>query len=132
MENDNDVLGYVVCNTCKEPKSVKQGKGKRAKFVFARCTCGLDTRTGKQAQIELKAFKSLEEIQSQIVANNEPLDKPNNEEVKPNNKPNNETVKKEVEPAKNAGSSGTVASVGAGVVVGLFFGGLIKLVKAVA
>lgn len=129
MENENEILGYVLCKTCNEPKSVKQGKGKREKFVHARCSCGPDTRTGAKAQTELSAFKPLAEIEAEIALQNKPLDEPNIVEIKPNVG----TVKNEQKaidkPVEKTGGMSTGASVGVGVVVGLCFGGLIKLIK---
>lgn len=129
MKENCEILGYVICNTCKEPKSVKQGKGKRARFVYARCSCGLDTRTGKSAQAELNAFKPLEEIEADIALQNKPLDECNNIV---NIKPNEDLQKEHEKPVEKAGGMSTSASVGVGVVVGLCFGGLIKFIKAVA
>jgi len=132
MENENEILGYIKCNTCNEPKAIKQGKGKRAKFVHARCSCGPDTRTGVQAQAELNAFKPLAEIQAEIAQQNKPLDKPNIVENKPNAKPIDEPQKPSVNPVKKTGEMNTATSVGVGVVVGLLFGGLIKIIKVAA
>lgn len=129
MENENEILGYVICNTCNEPKSVKQGTGKRIKFVHARCSCGPDTRTGKQAQAELNAFKPLAEIEAEISLQNKPLDKPNIVNIKPNVDPIEDMQKQVEKPAVKTGGMSTSVSVGAGVVIGLFFGGLVKLAK---
>lgn len=129
MKNESEVLGFVLCKTCNQPKSVKQGKGKRINFVNARCICGLDTRTGKSAQAELKAFKPLVEIEAEIALKNKPLDKHNIVNVIDNIKDNTEMVKDVQKPVEKTGGMSTSASVGVGVVVGLFFGGLIKLVK---
>lgn len=135
MESENEILGYVLCKTCNEPKSVKQGTGKRSNFVYARCSCGVDTRTGKCAQAELSAFKPLAEIEAEITLQNKPLDEPNIVNIKPIDKPNTETVndsQKEVnKPVKKSGDMSTSASVGVGVMVGLFFGGFVKLIRAV-
>lgn len=127
MENENEILGYVVCRTCLNPKAIKQGKGKRAAFVHGRCECGPDTRTGKAAQVEMKAFKPLDEIQSEIEVLKAPKPevKPVVKEVvsDPEPKPNQETESKPM---------GTVACVGIGAVMGLVFGGLVKTFKMVA
>lgn len=128
MENETEILGYIKCNTCNEPKAIKQGKGKRQKFVHGRCACGPDTRTGTAAQAELSAFKPLEEIEAQIAQQNKPNEECNIVNIKPN-KDSQKTVEK---PVKKTGEMGTAASVGVGVVAGLFFGGLIKLIKVVA
>lgn len=138
MDNETEILGYVVCRTCLNPKSIKQGKGKRAAFVHGRCECGPDTRTGKAAQVEMKAFKPLEEVQYEIEVLKTPKSEVNqvvNEVVsKPNqdteqvvnevvSKPNQDTESKQM---------GTVACVGIGAVMGLVFGGLVKTLKMVA
>lgn len=128
MENETEILGYVLCKTCNQPKSVKQGKGKRARFVHARCSCGPDTRTGAAAQAELSKYKPLAEVEAEIGQQNKPNEERNIVDIKPNRdlqKPDEIQVKK-------TGEISTAASVGVGVVAGLFFGGLIKLIKVVA
>lgn len=131
MENENEILGYVVCSTCLTPKAIKQGKGKRSAYVHGRCECGPDTRTGKAMQAEMNAFKSLEEVQSDIekLKAPKPEAKPivNQGEFKPNPeptpKPNTDTESKPI---------GTAACVGIGAFMGLVFGGLVKTIKVVA
>nr|AKN36557.1 hypothetical protein [Vibrio tasmaniensis] len=131
MENENEILGYVVCSTCLTPKAIKQGKGKRSAYVHGRCECGPDTRTGKAMQAEMNAFKSLEEVQSDIekLKAPKPEAKPivNQGEFKPNPeltpKPNTDTESKPI---------GTAACVGIGALMGLVFGGLVKTIKVVA
>lgn len=117
---DDEILGYVVCKTCMKPKSIKQGKGKRKAFVHGRCKCGPDTRTGgdpnSPAQLELKAFKPLAEVEAEIEALKQP--KPEPVETKP--------TETKTEPM------GTVTCVGVGAVTGLIFGAIIKSLKAVA
>lgn len=127
MDNETQILGYVQCRTCLQPKAIKQGKGKRAAFVHGRCECGPDTRTGKAAQAEMKAFKSLEEVQADIEAINNPVveEQPTaiETEKETESKPKNETEPKPIT---------TVKCVGIGAVLGLFFGGVIKTIKVVA
>lgn len=127
MDNETQILGYVQCRTCSQPKAIKQGKGKRAAFVHGRCECGPDTRTGKAAQDEMKAFKSLEEVQADIeVINNlvvEAQPKSVEPEKETESKPKNESEPKPIT---------TVKCVGIGAVLGLFFGGVIKTIKVVA
>lgn len=84
MEHDEFTLGYVVCMTCEEPKGIKQGKGKRSKFVHGRCACGPDMRTGKKAQQELTAFKPLDEVKALIAQTLIKPNKPNNAQYEPN------------------------------------------------
>lgn len=139
MENETEILGYILCKTCKEPMAIKQGKGKRKNYVHGRCACGPDTRTGLAVQAEFRKFKPLADVQSDIAALAIPAIKPNvtefipnpkginaqkETETKPNLKPNTET--------ENDAEMGTIACVGVGAVVGLIFGGLIKSLKAVA
>ncbi|KMV29068.1 hypothetical protein AB733_20030 [Photobacterium swingsii] len=123
MDNETEILGYVVCRTCLNPKSIKQGKGKRAAFVHGRCECGPDTRTGKAAQVEMKAFKPLEEVQSEIEVLKTPKSEVNQVVNEVVSKPNQDTESKQM---------GTVACVGIGAVMGLVFGGLVKTLKMVA
>ncbi|MCC4774990.1 hypothetical protein AB4077_19300 [Vibrio cyclitrophicus] len=127
MDNETQILGYVQCRTCSQPKAIKQGKGKRAAFVHGRCECGPDTRTGKAAQAEMKAFKSLEEVQADIEAINNPVVEAQPMAIEPEketeSKPKNETEPKPIT---------TVKCVGIGAVLGLFFGGVIKTIKVVA
>ena len=120
---ENEILGYVVCHTCKTPKAIKQGKGKRKAFVHGRCQCGPDTRTGAAMQAEMNAYKSLEEVEAEIEVSTAP--KP---EVTPvvnqgESNPNQEIQSKPISTAK---------CVGAGAVLGLVFGGVFKVFKAVA
>ncbi|MCG9599698.1 hypothetical protein L1D16_01895 [Vibrio sp. Isolate31] len=125
MDNETQILGYVQCRTCSQPKAIKQGKGKRAAFVHGRCECGPDTRTGKAAQDEMKAFKSLEEVQADIEAINNPVVEAQPKAIEPEteSKPKNESELKPIT---------TVKCVGIGAVLGLFFGGVIKTIKVVA
>jgi hypothetical protein len=124
---DNEILGYVVCHTCKSPKAIKQGKGKRKAFVHGRCQCGPDTRTGVAMQAEMNAYKSLEEVEADIEALTAP--KPevtlvaNQGESNPNQESQSETQSKPISTAK---------CVGAGAVLGIVFGGVFKVFKAVA
>lgn len=124
---ENEILGYVVCHTCKSPKAIKQGKGKRKAFVHGRCQCGPDTRTGAAMQAEMNAYKSLEEVEADIEALTAP--KPevtlvaNQRELNPNQESQSETQSKPISTAK---------CVGAGAVLGLVFGGVFKVFNAVA
>lgn len=127
MDNETQILGYVQCRTCSQPKAIKQGKGKRAAFVHGRCECGPDTRTGKAAQAEMKAFKSLDEVQADIETINKPVVEAQPMVIEPEketeSKPKNESEPKPIT---------TVKCVGIGAVLGLFFGGVIKTIKVVA
>lgn len=143
MESSADILGYIHCTTCDEPKEIKQGKGKRSRFVYGRCKCGPDQRTGVAAQTELSAFKPLDMVKGLIeskrdllVEPNKPKDtqskpqtslidavsdtssKPNADVVpKPNNEPNTEPSSEEMSLSK---------CVGIGSMIGLIFGLIIR------
>ncbi|MCC4238151.1 hypothetical protein LL266_16805 [Vibrio anguillarum] len=125
---DDEILGYVVCKTCMKPKSIKQGKGKRKAFVHGRCECGPDTRTGAAAQVELKAFKPLAEVEAEIEALKQPKPEPVS---KPIPEPKPEPVEPKPTETKTE-PMGTVTCVGVGAVTGLIFGAIIKSLKAVA
>ncbi|HHX8575390.1 TPA: hypothetical protein ACVO35_004160 [Vibrio alginolyticus] len=128
---EKEILGYVVCRTCLTAKAIMQGSGKRAAFVHGRCECGPDNRTGKPAQIEMKAFKPLDEVDAEIEAMKQPKPEPKPEpqsEPKPIvNKPEQIT-----NPDSESDGVGTMACVGIGAVCGLAFGGLVKALKMVA
>ncbi len=127
MTESDDILGYVVCHTCKHPKAIKQGKGKRSAFVHGRCDCGPDTRTGKAAQAEMKAFQPLEAVQAQIDVMNQPESLPIQTEKQTENKPNPET-----KPEAESKPMTTLACMGLGGALGVVFGGLIKAIKVVS
>lgn len=136
MEISADILGYIECNTCKDPKAIKQGKGKRKNFVHGRCQCGPDTRTGVAAQTELNAFKPLDIVKALIAAKQLPPVKPNNEQSKPNTNAINEQSQTESKPNADMGSkpndepeSETLnlsKCVGLGSIIGLVFGLIIR------
>lgn len=131
MTESDDILGYVVCHTCQNPKAIKQGKGKRSAFVHGRCDCGPDTRTGKAAQAEMKAFQPLETVQAQIDEMSQPERQPESlpiqtekqTESNPNPEPKPETQSKPMT---------TLACMGLGGALGVVFGGLIKAIKVVS
>ncbi|WP_120511976.1 hypothetical protein [Photobacterium salinisoli] len=137
--SDPNVLGYIVCQTCKEPKAIKQGTGKRSRFVHGRCSCGPDMRTGTAAQVEMKAHLPLEEVQAQLLAMNtvsEPKDEPNLTPSEPESLIEPETKPKPIEGEvipKNEPepkSMSETACVGVGAVLGLLLGYAIKTARA--
>lgn len=137
--SDPNVLGYIICQTCKEPKAIKQGTGKRARFVHGRCSCGPDMRTGAAAQAEMKAHLPLAEVQAQLLAMNtlsEPKDEPNltPSESEPVIEPETEPkpIEGEVIPKNEPEPKpmGATACVGAGTVLGLILGYAIKTARA--
>ena len=64
--SDRDPIGYLACNQCLEVKKVYQGQGKRAKFLYSRCGCGVDQRTGSAVQAQFASHKSLEEATADL------------------------------------------------------------------
>lgn len=138
----NNPLGYVVCKTCLTPKAIYQGTGKRQNFVYGRCACGLDNRTGKAIQTQLKAFKPLDDIEAELTILNQPVEIANQSQSEPQSaaipEPNPpESVPQpapQSEPQSQSHSEpvGMMACVGIGSLIGLVFGGVIKSMKAIA
>lgn len=107
--NDEPILGYVVCPTCKTLKAIRQGTGKRSAYVKGRCECGPDNRTGKAAQAEMSAYVPLREAEVKLNALLNPKDTPVVESESKTDLPNGsqkiETqVKKESQSNDNPGS----------------------------
>lgn len=48
--NDREPVGFLPCKQCLSLKKVFQGQGKRARYLYTRCDCGLDQRTGAAIQ----------------------------------------------------------------------------------
>ncbi|WP_211677912.1 hypothetical protein [Moritella sp. 36] len=136
MEASADILGYIECKTCNDTKAIKQGKGKRSRFVHGRCKCGPDTRTGVAAQNELSAFKPLDIVKALIAEKQLPPANPNNEQSKPNTNGINEQSQTESEPntdeqykPNNEPENEALnisKCVGLGSVIGLVFGLIIR------
>ncbi|WP_050937704.1 hypothetical protein [Vibrio harveyi] len=116
---EKEILGYITCRTCMTPKAIMQGTGKRERYVYGRCECGVDNRTGTAAQSKMKRVKPLEEIQEEIEALNQPKVEP---------KP----VVNQPQPDSEPKPMGTAACVGIGAVTGFVLGGVFKVLKAVA
>ncbi|CAM3794188.1 hypothetical protein [Vibrio aquimaris] len=123
---EKEILGYITCHTCMSPKAIIQGSGKRKDYVYGRCECGPDNRTGKPAQLEMRGFKTLEEIQAEIEALNQP--KP---ESKPEPQSEPTPVVNESQPDSQSKPIGTAACVGIGAVTGFVLGGMFKVLKVV-
>lgn len=128
--NDKTPLGYVACKTCMTPKAIFQGSGKRANYVYSRCECGSDNRTGAKIQQALSQYKPLEEIQLELdslnkpmEANPEPIFTPIESESDSLTDSESDSEQKAMNPYK---------AVGIVAVLGLAVGGLMKAVKAVA
>ncbi|EFP97449.1 hypothetical protein [Vibrio caribbeanicus] len=124
---EKEILGYITCRTCMTPKAIIQGSGKRKEYVYGRCECGVDNRTGSAAQSKMKGFKSIEEIQAEIEALNQP--KP---ELKPEPQSEPKPVVNQPQPDTEPKPMGTAACVGIGAVTGFVLGGVFKVLKAVA
>lgn len=76
MDNDENILGYIVCHDCMTPKQIIQGQGKRARFVRAKCECGSSNLTGAAIQKKWRNYKTLDEIKAEIQKISEPTPKP--------------------------------------------------------
>ncbi|MCG9576426.1 hypothetical protein L1D14_09260 [Vibrio tubiashii] len=61
MSNEREPIGFLPCKKCSSLKSVFQGQGKRARFLYARCGCGLDQRTGDGVQAAFQKHMSKED-----------------------------------------------------------------------
>lgn len=82
MSNEREPLGFLPCKKCSSLKSVYQGNGKRARFLYARCGCGLDQRTGEGVQASFHkhmskedAAAALEQLTQPKPTENEPKEK---------------------------------------------------------
>ncbi|EGR2797607.1 hypothetical protein DU976_17300 [Vibrio navarrensis] len=73
---DENVVGYLPCRVCQSPKKIIQGKGKRARFLRARCKCGPDCRTGEEIQAVWANHKTLEEVEAILNPVNETTPEP--------------------------------------------------------
>jgi hypothetical protein len=132
--NDKTPLGYVVCKTCMTPKAIFQGSGKRANYVYSRCECGSDNRTGAKIQQALSQYKPLEEVQLELDSLNKPIEA--------NPEPMFTPIESESEALPDSESDSLSGSeskamnpykaVGVVAVVGLVIGGVMKAIKAVA
>jgi len=50
---NNEVLGYTECSECNERATVHQTKRGKGRFLYTRCACGCDQRTGAAVQTRL-------------------------------------------------------------------------------
>lgn len=144
MESSAEILGYIGCHTCNEPKAIKRCKGKRKNFVMGNCGCGSDQRTGKAAQAELNAFKPLDVVEAVLRVRQDKVNKPNNAQSEPNlnpinaqpetkletqSKPNNDVVSESNNEPNNDPESESLnisKCVGLGSMIGLIFGLIIR------
>lgn len=133
METDKQPLGFVLCKTCMTPKAIFQGTGNRKTYVHGRCECGLDNRTGKAHQDKLNAYQSRDEIEAQIEALNNPAPAVESEPLPAPETPPKQAPKPSDKQAPESSDEEGMSMglcVGAGVVLGGLFGGLIRLVRA--
>ncbi len=82
--SDREPIGYLPCKQCQSLKKVFQGQGKRARFLYTRCDCGLDQRTGAAIQASWSKHLSKEEAAEALAKLQTPSP---NEEDKPTEKP---------------------------------------------
>ncbi|BDU46892.1 hypothetical protein [Vibrio nigripulchritudo] len=150
LENQNPILGYVVCKDCMTPKAISKQNGKRSKFFLGRCKCGTDNRTQAIPQQIMSQYKPLEEVQAEIerlkaamvkndtpVVKNEPkepdsLPKPQPDGQKPQQ---NEPTPQQSEPDAPKSDNGTMKSfacAGIGALFGVLIGKGINAVRAMA
>ncbi|MCC4787514.1 hypothetical protein BCU71_25475 [Vibrio lentus] len=66
MSDTREPIGFRACKKCLSLKSIFQGQGKRARFLYAKCNCGLDQRTGEPVQASFANHKSKEEAQAEL------------------------------------------------------------------
>ncbi|MCG9578131.1 hypothetical protein L1D14_18105 [Vibrio tubiashii] len=78
MSNEREPIGFLPCKKCLQVKRIYQGNGKRAKFLYARCGCGLNQLTGDTVQAEFQKHMSKEDAAEALNKLKEP--KPNGEE----------------------------------------------------
>jgi hypothetical protein len=140
MENEREILGYVICHDCMTPKAIMQGSGKRANYVYGRCECGPDNRTKPTAQKVMKAYKPLADVQAQIESLNQPVisepepvdveEKETSPEISTQLSESVGTKESDSEPETNPLLKWLIIPVVAGAAIGI--GKAIKAVKAVA
>ncbi|NAW64526.1 hypothetical protein [Photobacterium halotolerans] len=128
----SDPIGYIACLTCLTPKAIMQGTGRRKNYLYGRCKCGPDNRTGEAIQAQFKAFKSLDEIEAEIASHKQPQPEPLPEPTpEPESEPTPEPLpapEPEPEPQPKATPKPSrVKQVGAGMAIGVFLGAVFKL-----
>ncbi|MDB1122831.1 hypothetical protein [Vibrio algarum] len=131
---DKTPLGYVVCTTCQSPKAIYQGSGRRIKYVFGRCECGLDNRTKPPVQAVMSAYKPLEEVKAELEALNQPVESPPEPLFTPIESDNEPQTLSDSDPQSEVETKPlfTAKRIGIAAAVGLVIGGAIKAVRAVA
>lgn len=74
--SEREPVGFLPCKKCQSLKSVYQGQGKRARFLYAKCECGLDQRTGAPVQNAFAKHLTREEAQAQLDTLKTPTETP--------------------------------------------------------
>ncbi len=74
--SDREPVGFLPCKKCQSLKSIYQGQGKRARFLYAKCECGLDQRTGAPVQNAFAKHVTKEEAQAQLETLKTPTEPP--------------------------------------------------------
>ena len=85
MSDTREPIGYLPCKECLSLKSVFQGQGKRARFLYVKCDCGIDQRTGAVVQSKWAQHVSKEEAAAALEAMKQPEPK-ETDEPKPKSK----------------------------------------------
>lgn len=86
MSNEREPIGFLPCRKCLSLKSVFQGQGKRARFLYARCNCGLDQRTGEGVQAGFQKYMSKEDASAALEQMKQPKPTETNEPEKKSSK----------------------------------------------
>lgn len=76
MSDTREPIGFLPCSKCHSLKSIFQGQGKRARFLYAKCGCGMDQRTGAAVQSDFSKHLPKEEAHAQL----NQLTKPKNDD----------------------------------------------------
>ena len=63
---ENQPIGFLPCRACNTVKSIYQGKGRNAQFLYAKCECGTDTRKGATVQEKFAQHLPLEQAQTAL------------------------------------------------------------------
>ncbi|MDE1323872.1 hypothetical protein L9W97_01895 [Vibrio aestuarianus] len=72
MNDTREPIGFKPCKKCLSLKSILQGQGKRARFLYAKCSCGIDQRTGEAVQASFADNMSREEAQAALETMKQP------------------------------------------------------------
>ncbi|NAW87167.1 hypothetical protein [Photobacterium halotolerans] len=124
----SDPIGYIACLTCLTPKAIMQGTGRRKNYLYGRCKCGPDNRTGAEIQAQFKTFHPLDEVEAEIARLKEPQPEPLPEPTpEPEPEPTPEPLPAPEPQPKATPKPNRVKQVGAGMAIGAFLGAVFKL-----